>query len=73
VSATVVPTMIVEDIELRTRPSIIAPLADPMSCDHLWEAHLWETGRAYCPRCGSNARWINDPRDALGIFREVAS
>lgn len=61
-TSTVIPTMHVEDVELRVRPSILTFHGDPIDCDHVWEAHLMETGRAYCPRCGSLARWVNDPR-----------
>jgi hypothetical protein len=61
VSKTTIPTMMIEDVELRVRPGL-SILRDPIDCDHLWEPHLLETGRAYCPRCGSLARWINDPR-----------
>lgn len=61
-STTTIPSMIVEDLDLRTRPSLLAFLADPMECTHRWEPHLYETGRAHCPRCGSFARWVNDPR-----------
>ena len=61
-TATAIPTMVVEDVELRSRPGLIMTLAEPMECEHRWEPHLWETGRAYCPRCGSLARWVNDPR-----------
>ncbi len=61
-TATSIPSMIVEDVELRTRTSILTFHAAPMDCDHFWEPHLWEMGRAYCPRCGSFARWVNDPR-----------
>lgn len=61
-TATTLPTMVVVDVELRSRPSMIATHSDPIDCDHVWEPHLWETGRAYCPRCGSFARWVNDPR-----------
>jgi len=60
-TATTIPTMIVEDVDLRTRPGL-SILGNPLDCDHLWEPHHWETGRAYCPRCGSYARWVNDPR-----------
>jgi len=62
VTSTRIPTMIVDDVELRARPGLLVTLVDPMCCDHAWEPHLWETGRAYCPRCGSLARWVNDPR-----------
>jgi len=68
-TATTVPSMLVEDVELRTGPSILTFQADPMSCPHVWEPHLWETGRAHCARCGSCARWVNDPRHA----EEIAS
>ncbi len=61
-TATAIPTMVVEDVELRTRPSVLAFHGDPIECDHIWEPHLWETGRAYCARCGSLALWVNDPR-----------
>lgn len=61
-SATTLPAMIVDDVELRARPSFLAFASDPMACDHVWEPHLVETGRAYCPRCGSRARWLDDPR-----------
>ena len=63
-TSTAIPTMVVEDVEIRALPSLLAFNADPMECDHRWEPHLWETGRAYCPRCGSFARWVNDPRAA---------
>jgi hypothetical protein len=53
--------MIVEDVELRARPGFHG---DSLACDHVWEPHLPDTGRAYCPRCGSFARWVNDPRAA---------
>jgi hypothetical protein len=53
--------MVVEDVDLRARPSMIR-FVDPVDCDHVWEAHLWDVGRAYCARCGSFARWVNDPR-----------
>lgn len=61
-TATAIATMVVEDIELRTQLGVLLSLVDPMTCDHVWEPHLWETGRAYCPSCGSIARWVNDPR-----------
>ena len=61
-TTTSIPSMIVEDIELRVRPGTIGFKHDPMSCDHYWEPHLWDNGRAYCARCGSFARWVNDPR-----------
>ena len=66
-TATALPSMIVEDVELRARPSILQSLRDPFDCDHVWEPHLWETGRAYCPHCGSFARWVNDPRVTEGL------
>jgi hypothetical protein len=62
VTATSLPSMIVIDVDLRSRPSTIRFKTDPLSCEHLWEPHLWDDGRAYCPRCGSFARWTNDPR-----------
>ena len=58
-TATAIPTMIVDDIEPRSGPGFHV---NPVDCDHLWEPHLWEIGRAYCARCGSCARWVNDPR-----------
>ncbi len=61
-TATAIPTMVVEDVELRSRPSSLTFHSDPMDCEHFWEPHLWDTGRAYCPHCGSFARWVNDPR-----------
>lgn len=61
-TATAIASMIVADVELRVRPSIVRHQHDPMSCDHVWEPHLWDTGRAYCHQCGSFARWVNDPR-----------
>jgi hypothetical protein len=62
VTTTTIPSMIVVDIDLRTRPSMLRLHTDPMRCPHRWEPHLYEVGRAYCPRCGSYARWVNDPR-----------
>jgi hypothetical protein len=62
VTATTIPSMIVEAVELRSRLGSLTTLIDPMGCPHLWEPHLWEAGRAYCARCGSKARWVNDPR-----------
>jgi hypothetical protein len=59
-TATMISTRIVKD-PARPGPSIDFD-AEPMTCDQLWEAHASETGRAYCPRCGSVARWPNDPR-----------
>lgn len=58
-SETLIPTMVVDAVELRSRPGFVG---DPIDCGHLWEPHLWDTGRAYCPRCGSFARWLDDPR-----------
>ena len=58
-SAVSIPSMIIDDVELRTRPGA---QVEPTRCDHAWEPHLWDDGRAYCPRCGSFARWVNDPR-----------
>lgn len=63
-TATTIPTMVVGDVELRSRPGVLTTFTDPMDCDHVWEPHLYETGRAYCARCGSFARWVNDPREA---------
>lgn len=68
-TATSLATMDVDDVELRTRPSILTFHGDPIDCEHVWEPHLLEIGRAYCPRCGSFARWVNDPR----ATNEVAS
>jgi hypothetical protein len=61
-TTTTIPSMIVDNVELRSRPSILTIHVDPMICDHVWEPHLWEHGGAYCSRCGSLARWVNDPR-----------
>ena len=61
-TSTAIPTMVVDDVDQRARLSILALHADPINCDHAWEPHLWETGRAHCPRCGSFARWVNDLR-----------
>lgn len=65
-SVTTIPTMVVDDVELRVSPSILRfqSAADPIDCDHLWEPHLLKIGRAYCARCGSCARWVNDPRSS---------
>ena len=60
-TATVIPSMVIDDVELRARPSLLKFHVDPMECEHRWEPHAWEIGRAYCPRCGSLARWVNDP------------
>jgi hypothetical protein len=54
--------MQITDVQLRDRPSVILSHVDPSVCVHAWEPHLWERGRAYCPRCGSYARWVDDPR-----------
>ena len=66
-TTTAIPSMIVEDVELRARPSIIPLQVEPIDCDHVWEPHLWEISRAYCPRCGSFARWVNDPRVTASV------
>lgn len=65
-TSTLIPSMNVEDIELRVHPSILRfqNAVEPIDCDHVWEPHMLETGRAYCYRCGSRARWVNDPRAA---------
>lgn len=63
-TATAIPTMIVDDVDLRSRPSMLTIHGDPIDCEHVWEPHLWDHGRAYCARCGSFARWVNDPRIA---------
>lgn len=26
---------------------------DPASCEHVWEPHLWERGKLYCPYCAT--------------------
>jgi hypothetical protein len=59
VTATTTASMIVADVDLRSR---VGSRGDPIDCEHVWEPHLWDTGRAYCHRCGSFARWVNDPR-----------
>lgn len=28
---------------------------EPEDCPHAWERHLWHSGEAYCPKCGSFA------------------
>lgn len=61
-TATTIPSMLVEDVELCTRPIHLPSHRDPIDCGHLWEPHLWKLGRAHCPFCGSTARWTNDPR-----------
>jgi len=61
-SATIVPTMIVEDVELRVQPSS-AFQGDPINCDHIWEP-LWGTNRACCTSCRSHARWF-DAREQI--------
>lgn len=55
-------TVIVSNIQLRTRESIIKFAHDPQTCSHDWEFHLWDCGDAYCPLCGSLATADNDPR-----------
>jgi hypothetical protein len=57
-STTIIPTMIVEDVELRVQPGLTSHI-DPISCDHIWEPHFCETERAYCTRCAARARWID--------------
>jgi hypothetical protein len=57
-SATTIPTMIVEDVELCVLPSA-TPCRNPIDCNHLWEPHFLETNRAHCRRCRSCARWVN--------------
>lgn len=54
-------------------------LSQPIAadCKHKWEPHLWDSGRAYCPRCRSFAAWPTDPRLASktlrpATWREVA-
>ena len=61
-TSTHLPSMIVEDVELRTRASLVLSLKDPLGCEHVWEPHVWDMGRAYCMQCGSRARWVNGPR-----------
>lgn len=61
-TATVIASMIIEDVELRSRPALLSFYEEPVDCGHVWEPHLWEMGRAFCARCGSFARWVNDPR-----------
>jgi hypothetical protein len=57
-SATIIPTMIVEDVELSVQPSLTFH-GDPIDCDHVWEPYLLEANRACCTRCRSLARWID--------------
>jgi hypothetical protein len=59
-SATIIPTMIIEDVELCVQPSLTCH-GDPINCDHLWVPHPRETNHACCTYCGSRARWINAP------------
>lgn len=50
--------MRVKNIQLNTRQrgNWFLPGSDPSRpCEHRWEVHLWERGRAYCPDCGSFA------------------
>ena len=61
-TATAIPSMIIDDVDLRTHPGILTIFSDPFDCGHVWEPHSWDAGRAYCARCGSFARWVNDPR-----------
>lgn len=61
-TTTRVASMVIDDVELRVRPSFVLFEAEPMDCDHAWEPHIYEHGRAYCPSCGSFAHWVNDPR-----------
>ena len=35
-TATSIPTMLVDDVELRARPSILTSHRDPFDCDHVW-------------------------------------
>lgn len=48
------PSMIVEEVELRARPSFLPLDHDPIDCEHVWEAQP-ESTRAQCVRCGSSA------------------
>jgi len=57
-SATIIPTMIVEDVELYVQPGLTSHV-DPIDCDHLWEPHYCEVRRACCGRCQALARWID--------------
>lgn len=61
-STTTVPTMIVEDVELRVQPGSIFH-GDPIDCNHIWEP-LWGTDRACCTNCRAHARWI-DTREQI--------
>ena len=63
-TATAIPSMIIDDVDLRSHLGILTLYSDPFACGHVWEPHSGETGRAYCSRCGSFARWVNDPRVA---------
>ena len=58
-SMTTIPSMIVMDVEPRVILSSMFQ-GDPIDCEHLWEPHLCEVGRACCSRCGSLARWSKD-------------
>lgn len=35
---------------------------DPITCEHEWEPHMWDDGRAFCNLCGTFAEWLDDPR-----------
>lgn len=48
-------------IRLRTQRGTI-PKAEPTTCEHEWEPHVWDDGKAYCNKCGSHAEWLDDPR-----------
>ena len=61
-STTTVPTMIVENVELRVQPSLTFR-GDPIDCDHIWEP-LWGTDRACCTSCMAHARWL-DTREQI--------
>lgn len=58
------PPMIIADIQLHDNKGPVQFAVASAVCDHAWEPHLWDDGRAYCHRCGSFARWANDPREA---------
>jgi hypothetical protein len=57
-SLTTIPTMVVEDVELRIQPGLTFP-GDPIDCDHIWEPRFSETERAHCVCCTAHARWID--------------
>ncbi len=55
--------VIVTDVKLNDHRGDFIRMENRSSeCFHEWEFHMWDTGRAYCPKCGSFATATNDPR-----------